>query len=419
MLPGKTLFSLLLTLQITAYSQHTDWEEFGEMPIPVAGGRAVVHDSKIFIVGGDSCNGMAPIPHIQEFDPLSEKWRIAGQLQAGRSGFVADFSGDSLVVCGGIVGRNDYDGTSLEIWREPRSFVYDRHNFMDRVFATGGVEGRELFLFGGYRNQTDLPDFPYLMIYDMKQKKIALTDSVFPEIPWHQFSAFYRDNYYIFGGTYFGVSRRIYRFNIKTRTMERVMYPEMQESRADAQAVCGPGGTILIIGGYNETSDALASTEIFQVYDVGFSGRPFMPLNRARKGSMAACVENTVYVFGGRDENGNIVETVERILMQDMTHVRMPVTAPVFRLQQNYPNPFNAGTTICFSFDKRSEAVLDIFNLRGEQVRRLFQSTFGPGSYQYTWDGRRENGAILPSDIYFCKLSAEGHSEFKKMILIK
>ncbi|MBN1998662.1 T9SS type A sorting domain-containing protein [candidate division KSB1 bacterium] len=411
----------LFTVFTGLYGQGYSWQEIGEMPTPVVGGKAVVQNSKIYIVGGDSSNGLAPIPDIQEFDPATGQWRLAGKMQTGRSGFVADFSGDSLIICGGIIGRNEYDGASLEVWRGTKSFIIDRNIYMDRVFATGGIFRGELYLFGGYRNQTDFTDFPYLMVYDIIQKKIVMTDSIFPEVPWHQFSAYYKDTYYIFGGTYFGVSRRIYRFNINTRIFERIMFPEMFEARAGAQAVCTPKGDIYIIGGYNETNDALVSTEIFRIYDVGFSIEPDLQLNYARKGLMAVYFDNAIYVFGGRDENDNIVASVEMLELVNNTnvYVKKEPGETDFRLEQNYPNPFNAGTTICFTLNKRSKTLLEIYNVRGERVKLLVNATLNPGHFQYIWDGRGEGGEHLPSDIYLFKLSTAGYFEYKKMILIK
>ncbi|MGP8329175.1 MAG: FlgD immunoglobulin-like domain containing protein [Methanosarcinaceae archaeon] len=91
----------------------------------------------------------------------------------------------------------------------------------------------------------------------------------------------------------------------------------------------------------------------------------------------------------------------------------------MFRLQQNYPNPFNPTTTIQYDLPKTSKVTINIFNAVGQLVRKLNRETQQPGSYQLTWDGRDQQGQLLPSGVYLYQIAAVGFTDVKKMLLVK
>ena len=89
-------------------------------------------------------------------------------------------------------------------------------------------------------------------------------------------------------------------------------------------------------------------------------------------------------------------------------------------LKGNYPNPFNPTTTIEFSLNRHSNVNLIIYDIRGAEVERLVSNEFLlPGSHSVNWDGKNSKGQMLSSGVYFTKLIAGEHVEFKKMTLVK
>ena len=93
-------------------------------------------------------------------------------------------------------------------------------------------------------------------------------------------------------------------------------------------------------------------------------------------------------------------------------------------LEQNQPNPFNPATTITYlitgSGGSRPERTrLEIVNVLGQRVATLVDRDLGPGQYSATWDGRDTNGRMVASGLYFYRLTRDGQSETRKMILIK
>jgi hypothetical protein len=88
-------------------------------------------------------------------------------------------------------------------------------------------------------------------------------------------------------------------------------------------------------------------------------------------------------------------------------------------LAQNYPNPFNPSTTIRFSVPHRSAVAVTVYNILGERIAVLLDQTVAAGWYDVSWDGRIDGGVIAASGVYFYRLSVDGTTESRKMLLLK
>jgi len=86
-----------------------------------------------------------------------------------------------------------------------------------------------------------------------------------------------------------------------------------------------------------------------------------------------------------------------------------------FKLEQNYPNPFNPETVIPFAVSERSFISLKVFNILGQEVQTLVNTSLSPGSYSVKF-----NGARMGSGVYFYRMtSGSRFNELKKMMFIK
>jgi Secretion system C-terminal sorting domain len=85
-----------------------------------------------------------------------------------------------------------------------------------------------------------------------------------------------------------------------------------------------------------------------------------------------------------------------------------------FKLGQNYPNPFNPSTKISFTLTYAGDVVLDVYDVNGKLVRNLINGYMNAGDREYTFDA-----SGLSSGTYFYKITANGYSETKKMLLVK
>jgi len=88
-------------------------------------------------------------------------------------------------------------------------------------------------------------------------------------------------------------------------------------------------------------------------------------------------------------------------------------------LYANYPNPFNPETNISFSVPEASYVELEIFNMKGQLVKKLVQENVEAGLHNVIWKGNDELGNSVGSGIYYYRLDADGNIKTRKCILLK
>ncbi|MBN2543960.1 T9SS type A sorting domain-containing protein [bacterium] len=94
---------------------------------------------------------------------------------------------------------------------------------------------------------------------------------------------------------------------------------------------------------------------------------------------------------------------------------------PVLRIN-NYPNPFNATTTFNIQLNAplMQPANLEIYNILGKKLRTFPLTTeYSQLTTKLSWDGKDENGADLPSGVYFYRLSSRDFNCTKRMLLLR
>jgi hypothetical protein len=95
----------------------------------------------------------------------------------------------------------------------------------------------------------------------------------------------------------------------------------------------------------------------------------------------------------------------------------IPLIPDDFKLAQNFPNPFNGETVIQYDLPVRSRVIIQLYNMRGQEVDRLVDKWQSAGSYSASWDGGNQ-----ASGIYYYRLRVEGEKPFsdvKKMLLVR
>lgn len=89
-------------------------------------------------------------------------------------------------------------------------------------------------------------------------------------------------------------------------------------------------------------------------------------------------------------------------------------TAKGYKLYQNYPNPFNPSTNIKFDVPKAGDVKIVVYDAAGKEMQTLVNKYLPQGTYETSF-----HGAGLNSGVYFYKISANGFTETKRMLLIK
>lgn len=85
-----------------------------------------------------------------------------------------------------------------------------------------------------------------------------------------------------------------------------------------------------------------------------------------------------------------------------------------FKLFQNYPNPFNPSTTIKLRLKDSEFLDLKVYDVLGRAVATLADAWFPAGEHSFTF-----NGKGLSTGMYFYRMMAGGHTETRRMLLIK
>ena len=135
-------------------------------------------------------------------------------------------------------------------------------------------------------------------------------------------------------------------------------------------------------------------------------------ISRFRASGIAVDDDNTKWfatAYGSisyNDKPGNAVEE----------NVKIPETLAI---TGNYPNPFNPSTTIVFTVPESGFADLIIYNILGQQVRKLLSETIPEGNHNIVWNGKDDSGIQVSSGIYISSLKTGKLSSVHKMMLYK
>jgi len=90
-----------------------------------------------------------------------------------------------------------------------------------------------------------------------------------------------------------------------------------------------------------------------------------------------------------------------------------------YSLYQNFPNPFNPVTEIQFDVPDVSAVDLVVYNLMGQQVRRLVNGEIQAGYHRVVWDGLNDRGELVSTGVYIYSLTSPSFHNTKKMVLLK
>jgi len=103
----------------------------------------------------------------------------------------------------------------------------------------------------------------------------------------------------------------------------------------------------------------------------------------------------------------------------DVAEIPSPGLPQTFTLSQNYPNPFNPDTDIEFALPRACHVTLGIYNITGQEVRRLIDEELSAGYKTVRWDGTNNEGSAVASGVYLYRLIAGDNQASRKMLLLK
>lgn len=413
---GKILIAVLLSCSAIS----AQWEIAGTMPRHVAGADAFVKDNNIYLFGGYSDSTQTVVNWIQKYQVLLDLWKQIGEMEYPRFSPVVEAFGDTAFIFGGVSITDFQKRSTISKWSlEPRSIILDTNDVFNRHLATGNIINGVYYLIGGNPNDKSSSDTSYITGYDLRTKEVVYRSSkIFPGLkPDQQMSAVIGNEIYIFGGVLNGILNTILRFDTITKELT-TLRATLSIPRAGGRAIYDPNEKrIFIIGGYNESSNALKSVEIFKLLGNEPMISDLNELNFERTNFTAAFINDKIYVLGGYDQQGNPVKEIE-IFATGLTSTG-ELILPAAELKQNYPNPFNPTTKIKFAVpsdvkNKMLNTKLIVYDILGREIASLVNKYLNPGGYEVEF-----NAEGFSSGVYYYKLEVGNFVETKKMILLR
>jgi len=167
-------------------------------------------------------------------------------------------------------------------------------------------------------------------------------------------------------------------------------------------AVDGTGATV--VATYNPSS-GMSGSEVFPLGGQGFSGRISFRAELVTNDGLA-----------GHRAYTNPIE----VDFDPTSAVSEPPPVAGNLVPSNVPNPFNPSTSIRFSLAAETRVTLDVYSSAGRLVRRLIApQTLPKGHHTVEWDGRGDQGQVLPSGVYLYSISTDQGLQSGKMSLIR
>jgi hypothetical protein len=97
----------------------------------------------------------------------------------------------------------------------------------------------------------------------------------------------------------------------------------------------------------------------------------------------------------------------------------VPEIPLVTELKAIYPNPFNPRAFIPFSLKEAANVNFEIYNARGQLVKRIPMGQKAPGHYRTEWDGRDDQGRACGTGVYHIRMTVGNDSFLRKAVLMK
>ena len=97
------------------------WTELADMPVPVVNHTSLVHNEKIYVVGGDSGTFTQSKSYgtniIQEYNPATNEWRLMKGMPFTRGNMTGQKVGNYLYLFGGYSSSREFSFPKSEVWR--------------------------------------------------------------------------------------------------------------------------------------------------------------------------------------------------------------------------------------------------------------------------------------------------------------
>lgn len=222
-----------------------------------------------------------------------------------------------------------------------------------------------------------------------------------------------------------GVSEKAYFDNFGIGTVDQSLPVSLQ----DFNAVPGSGKVTLCWITESETENLG-----FNLYRSTALNGQFTIINNQLIPGHGSTSERHEYLFNDRDVINGVtyyykLEDVDyagkaklhdKVVSATPTSIESDANINQFRLYPCYPNPFNPSTNIRISLPETAPVKLQVYNLNGELISTLVNTSLSAGEHSFTWSGRDHQNRLVGTGIYFLQISGDrGFSRTQKVIFLR
>jgi glucose/arabinose dehydrogenase len=98
----------------------------------------------------------------------------------------------------------------------------------------------------------------------------------------------------------------------------------------------------------------------------------------------------------------------------------VPTPGPRAQFRAPWPSPARGAVNFSYTLASPSHVALDLYDLRGQRVRRLVPSGLqGAGAQSWTWDGLDDRGTRAPAGLYLARLRVNGEDLIRRFPMFR
>ena len=102
-----------------------------------------------------------------------------------------------------------------------------------------------------------------------------------------------------------------------------------------------------------------------------------------------------------------------------LTGVEAPPIVESLTIRGHYPNPFRTASYLDYGLPRESDVDVAIYDVAGRRVYRERVPKAAAGWNRFVFRGRSEDGDVLPSGVYFCRVTAGGEVVTRKITIVR
>ncbi len=382
---------LLLALLTGGPAVAQTWASLPPMGTARKGAAGAVLDGRLFVIGGADAAG-TPLGTVEAYDPASG-WSTVASLNDPRTDAAAAVYDGQIVVVGGRDERGE-PSDKAEVYNAERdrweSFdALDEH----REGLGAAVVNGGLYAFGGAGEGGVL-----LATMEAYGGGWGRYEEWTLSPPRARFGFVSVGDALILAGGYstFGPISRVDRYvPYQPGTAE---LPSLPEARGALALAVAPG-MVFALGGRDASDQVRADVDLLLL--TGGDWQAMEPLPRPREGAVSAVIGADLYVVGGADGYGSVLNSAVRLAGVAVDGEEGP-EAPGLAVRLAGPNPVRAVTAFEVEVPRPGRVRLVVIDVLGREVGRLQDADLSAGTRRVEWEA-----AVAPG-VYTVRLDGPG-----------